>query len=74
MGIRRKVSIGFGAAQSIMGSLATVFAYLLYYNFLDMQTVLSVPQKDVVLYMLVLIVFGLLSIIGGLFLISGNND
>ncbi len=57
-----------------MGSLATVFAYLLYYNFLDMQTVLNVPQQDVVLYMLVLIVFGLLSIISGLFLLSGNND
>jgi len=31
---------------------------------------LNVPSKDVVLFMLVLIVFGLLSIISGLFLIN----
>ena len=73
MGIRRKTSITFGVAQSIIGSLATVFAYLLYYNFLEVQTVLDVPQKDVVLYMLVLIVFGLLSIISGLFMLSGRE-
>lgn len=73
MGIGRKASIAFGLAQGIIGSLATVFAYLLYYNFLDVQTVLSVPQKDVVLYMLVLIAFGLLSIISGLFLLSGHD-
>lgn len=72
MGIRRAASVAFGLAQSVMGSLATVFAYLLYYNFLDMQTVLNVPQEDVVLYMLILIVFGLLSIISGLFLVSGQ--
>jgi len=73
MGIRRKASITLGLVQSVIGSLATVFAYLLYYNFLDVQTVLNVPQKDVVLYMLVLIVFGLLSIISGLFLLSGHE-
>ena len=73
MGVRRKATIAFGVAQSIIGSLATVFAYLLYYNFVDVQTVLSVPQKDIVLYMLVLIVFGLLSIISGLFLLSGHD-
>lgn len=73
MGIRRKAAIAFGLAQSFIGSLTTVFAYLLYYNFIDVQTVLDVPQKDVVLYMLVLIVFGLLSIISGLFLLSGHE-
>ena len=72
MEIRRKAAIAFGVAQSIIGSLATVFAYLLYYNFLDVQAVLSVPQKDVGLYMLILIVFGLLSIVSGLFLLSGQ--
>ena len=72
MGVRRKVSIAIGVTQSIIGSLATIFAYLLYYDFLEMQTVLNVPEQDVVLYMLILIVFGLLSIISGLFLLSGQ--
>jgi len=59
-----------GATQSVIGAFATVFAYFLYYNVLGLQTVLNVPQKDVVLYMLILIIFGLLSIISGLFLVN----
>lgn len=52
----------------MIGAFATVFAYVLYYNLFEIQTLLNVPQSDAVLYMLVLIVFGLLSIISGLFL------
>lgn len=59
-----------GLAQSVTGASATVFAFLLYYNFFGMQAVLNVPQRDVILYMLILIVFGLLSIISGLFLVN----
>ena len=70
MGIRRRVSVVVGLTQSIIGASATIFAYLLYYNFLGVQAMLNVPSKDVVLFMLVLIVFGLLSIISGLFLIN----
>jgi len=70
LSIRRKVSIVAGLAQSMAGAFATVFAYVLYYNFLGMQEVLNVPPRDVLLYMLILIVFGLLSIISGLFLVN----
>jgi len=70
LSIRRKVSIAIGLAQSVIGALATVFAYLLYHDFLGIRALLSVTSKDVVLYMLTLIVFGLLSIISGLFLVS----
>ena len=70
MGIRRKVSIAVGLTQSIIGASATVFAYLLYHNFLDVQTMLNVPSKDMVLFMLILMVFGLLSIFSGLFLLN----
>lgn len=70
MGIIRKVSIAVGLTQSIVGILATIFAYLLYHNFLGVQTMLNVPSKDMVLFMLILIVFGLLSIISGLFLLN----
>jgi len=59
-----------GLAQSGIGAFATVFAYILYHDFLGVQAVLNIPQKDVLLYMLVLIVFGLLSIISGLFLVN----
>jgi multisubunit Na+/H+ antiporter MnhB subunit len=68
MTIRRKISIFIGLTQGVLGALSTTFAYVLYYNLFDIQTLLSVPQSDVLLYMLVLIVFGLLSITSGLFL------
>lgn len=70
MGIRRNVSIVIGATQSIIGGLAAIFAYILYHNFFGVQEVLNVPQKDVLFYMLVLIVFGFVSIISGLFLVN----
>jgi len=50
--------------------LAAVFAYVLYYDFFEVQTILSVPRTDVILYMFILIVFGILSIISGLFLVN----
>jgi len=59
-----------GFAQSVIGAFATVFAYVLYHNLFGIQAVLNVPQKDVLLYMLILIVFGLLSIISGLFIVN----
>jgi len=70
LSVRRKVSIVVGLAQSVIGASATVFAFIIYHNFLGIQAVLSVTAKDVVLYMLILIVFGLLSIISGLFLVN----
>lgn len=68
MTLRKKFSIFVGLTQSLIGAFATVFAYVLRYDFFGIQEVLNVPQQDVLLYMLVLIVFGLLSIISGLFL------
>lgn len=68
--LRRKVSITAGLAQSVIGALAAVFAYVLYHNFFQVQTVLNVPSKDVIFYMLILIVFGFVSIVSGLFLVN----
>jgi hypothetical protein len=70
LGIRRKISIAIGAAQSTLGVLASVFAYVLYHNFFNVQEILSVSSQDVAYFMMVLIVFGVLSVIGGLFLLN----
>jgi len=70
LSIRRKFSVFIGLTQSVIGTIVTVFAYLLYHNVFEMQAVFNVPQKDVQLFMLILIVFGLLSIISGLFLFN----
>jgi len=70
LSIRRKVSITIGVAQSTMGVLASVFAYILYHNFFSVQEILSLPSQDVAYFMMVLIIFGVLSVIGGLFLLN----
>ena len=72
MGMGRKLSIFIGMAQGVIGAFATVFAYVLYHNFFNVQELLNVPAQDVVLYMLVFIVFGSLSIISGPFLVNGQ--
>jgi len=70
LSIRRKVSIVVGLAQSVIGAVATVFALILYHDLFGIQATLNVTAKDMVLYMLILVVFGLLSIISGLFLVN----
>jgi len=57
-----------GLTQSVVGAFATVFAYVLYYDFFGIQAMLNVPTGDVLLYMLILIAFGVFSIISGLLL------
>lgn len=70
LNIRRKLSIAIGIAQSTMGVLVSVFAYILYHNFFSVQKILSVSSQDIAYFTMVLIVFGVLSVIGGLFLIN----
>jgi len=62
------ISLAVGLTQSIIGATASVFAYILYHNFFNIQGILNVPSQDVISYMMVLIVFGVLSVISGLFL------
>lgn len=59
-----------GCFQSAIGASASIFAYLLYYNFLGVQVMLNVPSSDVASYMMVLIIFGVLSVISGLYLVT----
>lgn len=73
MGIRRKLSIAVGVAQSSVGVSASVFAYILYYNFFSVQEILNVHSQDTAYFMMVLIVFGVLSVISGLFLVASNE-
>ena len=70
LGICRRISIVVGIAQSTMGVSASVFAYVLYHNFFNTQEILSLSSQDVAYFTMVLIVFGVLSVIAGLFLIN----
>jgi hypothetical protein len=70
MEIRRIASKAIGSMQAIIGSAVVVFALLLFNNFLDIQALLGFPLQNTEMYVMVLVVFGLLSVISGLFLLS----
>ena len=69
MGIRRILSGILGIAQAIIGLLSGAIAVLLGLNIIEVQTVLTAPSELLVLYLLILGLFSIFSIIGGLFLI-----
>jgi len=69
MEARKIVSKVVGVTQSGIGALAVIFAYILYYDLFDIQGMLNTSTQNVPLYMLILLIFGLLSVISGLFLI-----
>ena len=73
LNFRRRLSIAIGVAQSSMGVLASVFAYILYHNFFSVQQILNVPSQDIAYFMMVSIVFGVLSVISGLFIVASNE-
>ncbi len=69
MKIRKFVVTFFGVTQEVIGALAIVFAYVLYYNILDIRANLEIPLEHVSVYLLLLFVFGFISILSGFFLI-----
>ena len=69
MEIRKIVSTVTGVAQSSVGVLSSVLAVLLFFNFLEVQTVFNVPAELLPLYLLFLVLFSLFSLLSGLLLI-----
>jgi len=69
MGFRETITKVVGLAQGVVGAVSFIFAYFLYFNLFDVQVMLGVSAKDLFMYMLLLIVFGFLSIASALFLI-----
>lgn len=68
MKVREAVLRVVGVTQSVVGALAVIFAYLLYFGYFDIQNLLSI-SGDLPLYLIVLLLFGLFSIISGFCLI-----
>ena len=58
-----------GTVQSAIGVLAVIFAYILYFDFFDVQTMLNTPVELLPFYVFALMVFGFFSVISGLFLL-----
>jgi hypothetical protein len=69
MNIRGTLTIAFGLMQIIIAALVFIFACCLYFNFFGVQGRLNVTVEFYPFHVLVLLVFGFLSIISGLFLV-----
>jgi hypothetical protein len=68
MGAKRIISKVVGVIQTTIGGIAILFAFSVFYNIFNIQTVLGFTANTIVLYIWIFIIFGLLSIISGLFL------
>ena len=68
MGLRRILVAVFGMLQAAIGVSAVIFAFILYFDFFDVQTGLNTPVELLPFYLFALMVFGFFSIISGLFL------
>lgn len=69
MNLRRLSVTFFGVAQEVIGVLAVIFAYVLYFNILDVRADLGIRSGHVSIYLLLIFVFGFVSILSGLFLL-----
>lgn len=69
MGPRRILAAVVGTLQAAIGVSAVVFAFILYFDFFDVQTVLNTPVELLPFYLFALMVFGFFSIISGFFLL-----
>ena len=67
---RKLVAAALGVTQGAIGVVAVVSMLVLYLNLFDLQTELNISAALLPLYLLGLGVFGLFSVINGLYLIS----
>jgi len=69
MEIRRTLAVIVGITQSIIAVFTVVFAFVLYFDFFDVQTLLNVAVESTNLHALALFIFGFFSLLSGLFLV-----
>jgi hypothetical protein len=68
MDARRILTKIVGLTQTTIGGLAIIFAFLAFYDVFRIHAMLGVTETGVGFYLWVFIIFGLLSLISGLFL------
>ncbi len=68
MDARRIITKIVGLTQTAIGGVAMVFAFLAFYNLFGIHAMLGVTEEGIGFYLWVFIIFGLLSLISGLFL------
>ena len=66
---KKVLSKAIGFAQVACGVIAIVFAFTVYYDVLGVRVVMGFSAEGVGFYLWVLIIFGILSVVSGLFLL-----
>lgn len=69
MKTRKILSQIIGLMQAAIGGVAIVFAFLIFYNIFNIQTMLGATEADIGFYFSIFIIVGILSVISGLFLL-----
>ncbi len=69
MKAKRILVLIVGVTQGAIGLLALILVCVLYFNFLNIQTMLNVSTELLPLSLLILSIFGFFSAISGLFLL-----
>ncbi len=70
MKARRVLAVAVGLIQSVIGMTAIVLACAIYYNFLNLQSLLGVSVELLPISLLILSVLGSFSIASGFFLLQ----
>jgi len=70
MNLKKLLSRIIGATQTAIGGAIMLFAFFIFYNIFDLQIALGFPAEAIGLYLWTFIIFGLLSVISGLFLFN----
>lgn len=68
MNVKIALSKIIGFAQTAIGCIIMVFGFFVFYNIFNLQNAFSFSAEAVGLYLWTFIIFGLLSVISGLFL------
>lgn len=69
MKIRRTLALIVGIIQSVVAALVFIFAFSLYFDFVDVQAWVDAAVETRYFHVLAILVFSFFSIISGLFLV-----
>jgi hypothetical protein len=69
--IRKKITVRlvFGAVQTLLAFLAIILALFLKFDVFDFQSSMNIPKDALNFDVVILLAFGFVSVVGGLFLV-----
>jgi hypothetical protein len=72
--ISKVLAATIGVVQGAIGVITIALVFMLYFNILEVQTILSLPPELLPIYLIVLGLFSLFSFISGSYLVRGGRE